>query len=199
MKSLAVISIFALFAGVTSTALGQSHAVGLSQPDPYATSSTGIGTNSKNATGAAKANATPTENSVDGDDTLYRGSTQETENPMMRDEGPLHLKRHPREKAQEVDSKQLHTSGTDPKFQGNLLHSSVTSIEDVSDKAAAESKQAASKDQGDPRFRTRQLVFTPQADDESNKKEKKAGIKADSSPSPSPSPSASASPAQSKR
>src|SRR4030088_1950620 len=49
--------------------------------------------------------ATPNENNTDeSDDTLYRGKTSDSENPMMRDEGPLHFKSRPKEKVQEVDS-----------------------------------------------------------------------------------------------
>jgi hypothetical protein len=206
MKSLAAISFFAFVAGITSAALGQGneeHALSLTQPDNYTTANTGIGSNSKNSSGAA-ASSTPDETNVDGDDSIYRGSTRETENQMMRDEGPIHFKPRPREKAQEVDSKNLHTSGVDPKFQGSLLHSSLTSINDVGDKV---SERAADKgdqkpaipEPRDPRFRTRQLIFTPQGSDESKNKVNKADASADSSPSPSPSPSASASPDQSKR
>jgi hypothetical protein len=111
---------------------------------------------------------------------------------MSRDEGPLHFKPRAREKIQDVDSKKLHSSGVDPKFQGNLLHSSVTSIEDVGAKAEKVDQQPEAKDESDPRFRTRNLVFTPDKANDSRKKETPQ-TNPDSSPSPSPSPTASAS------
>jgi hypothetical protein len=102
---------------------------------------------------------------------------------MLRDEGPLHFKTRPKEKVQEVDSlKKLQSSGSDPKFQGNLLYSGVTSIENVTAKAN-EARDAA--DEGDPRFKTKRLTFTPDKNDEPKK------AQSDSSPSPTPSPTAS--------
>src|SRR5260370_437490 len=128
--------------------------------------------------------ATPNESNTDeSDDTLYRGKTTESENPMLRDEGPLHFKTRPKEKVQEVDSlKKLQSGGTDPKFQGNLLYSGVTSIENVAAKAN-EARNAA--DEGDPRFKNKRLTFTPDKNDEPKK------AQSDSSPSPTPSPTAS--------
>jgi len=100
----------------------------------------------------------------------------------MRDEGPLHFKTRPKEKIQEVDSlKKLPSSGTDPKFQSNLLFSGVSSIEKVTAKAD-ETDDAA--DEVDPRFKTKRLTFTPVQSDEPKK------AKADSTPSPTPSPTA---------
>jgi hypothetical protein len=127
--------------------------------------------------------ATPNESNTDeSDDALYRGKTSETENPMMRDEGPLHFKTRPKEKIQEVDSlKKLPSSGTDPKFQGSLLHSGISSIESLSEKA----NEADAADEVDPRFKTRRLTFKPVRSDEPKK------AKADSTPSPTPSPTAS--------
>ena len=142
------------------------------------------GTNSS-GTGSPSASsaATPNENNTDeSDDTLYRGKTSESENPMMRDEGPLHFKTRPKEKIQDVDSlKKLPTSGTDPKFQGSLLHSGLSSIESLGEKA----NEAEAADEVDPRFKTKRLTFTPVQSDEPKK------AKADSTPSPTPSPTAS--------
>ena len=142
------------------------------------------GTNSS-GTGSPSASsaATPNENNTDeSDDTLYRGKTSESENPMMRDEGPLHFKTRPKEKIQDVDSlKKLPTSGTDPKFQGSLLHSGLSSIESLGEKA----NEADAADEVDPRFKTKRLTFTPVQNDEPKK------AKADSTPSPTPSPTAS--------
>jgi hypothetical protein len=127
--------------------------------------------------------ATPNESNTDeNDDTLYRGKTSETENPMMRDEGPLHFKTRPKEKIQEVDSlKKLPSSGTDPKFQGSLLHSGLSSIESLGEKA----NEADAADEVDPRFKTKRLTFKPVESDEPKKAE------ANSTPSPTPSPTAS--------
>jgi hypothetical protein len=132
---------------------------------------------------SSSAAATPNENNTDeSDDALYRGKTSETENPMMRDEGPLHFKTRPKEKIQEVDSlKKLPSSGTDPKFQGSLLHSGISSIESLGEKA----NEADAADEVDPRFTRKRLTFTPAQSDEPKKAE------ADSTPSPTPSPTAS--------
>src|SRR5205814_7468112 len=114
---------------------------------PPGTGAYSSGTGSSSATSAA----TPNESNTDeNDDTLYRGKTTETGNPMARDEGPLHFKTRPKEKIQEVDSlKDLPSSGSDPKFQGSLLNSAVTEIEEVDEKAN-ETRDA--EDEGDPRF-----------------------------------------------
>jgi hypothetical protein len=161
---------------------------GFADPPP-GTTPTGLGTTSATASGAAPA-ATPDEsNTYEGDDTLYRGKTGESENPMLRDEGRLHFKTHSNEKIQEVDSlKNLQRSESDPKFQGSLLNSVVTSIEKVSEKAN-ETREAA--DEGDPRFKAKRLNFTPDKNDEPKK------AQPDSSPSssPSPTPSPTTSPA----
>src|SRR5437899_2844402 len=147
---------------------------------------TGIGTTGTTASKAAPAaNATPNqeENTDANDDTLYRGSTKESENPMLRDEGRLHFKTRPKEKIQEVDSlKNLQSSGSDPKFQGSLLNSDINAIEKISEKAN-ETRDAA--DEGDPRFKTKRLTFTPDKNDESKK------AQSDSSPSATPSPTTS--------
>lgn len=140
-----------------------------------------------NETGSSSATsaATPDEGKTDeNDDTLYRGKTSEAENPMMRDEGPLHFKKRPKEKIQEVDSlKKLPSSGTDPKFQGSLLHSAVADIENVSGKS--NETEDAADDEQDPRFKTKRLVFKAEKRDESKQ------AQADSTPSATPSPTAS--------
>jgi len=148
---------------------------GITPPDPYSS-----GTGSTSASSAA----TPNESNTDeNDDTLYRGKTTETGNPMARDEGPLHFKTRPKEKIQEVDSlKDLPSSGSDPKFQGSLLNSAVTEIEEVDEKAN-ETRDA--EDEGDPRFKTKRLVFTADKNDQSKQ------AQSDSTPSPTPSPTAS--------
>ena len=146
---------------------------------PPATGAYSSGTGST----SPSSSATPSESNTDeSDDTLYRGKTSETENPMMRDEGPLHFKTRPKEKVQEVDSlKKLPSSGIDPKFQGSLLHSGLSSIESLGEKA----NEADAADEVDPRFKTKRLTFTPVQSGEPKKAE------ADSTPSPTPSPTAS--------
>jgi hypothetical protein len=163
------------FAGPTPASSGPSPS-GLGLP---ASGTTGLGT-----TSGAKPEGTPNENNTDeSDDTLYRGKTSESENPMAREEGRLHFKTRPKEKIQEVDSlKNLPSSKSDPKFQGNLLNSGVTSIEHVTTKAE-ETRDAA--DEEDPRFKTKRLVFTADKKDESKQ------AQTDSTPSPTPSPTAS--------
>jgi hypothetical protein len=149
------------------------------------TATTGIGTTSATVKEkGATPEGTPDESKTDeSDDTLYRGKTTESENPMLRDEGPLHFKTHPKEKVQEVDSlKSLHSSSTDPKFQGSLLNSDVSAIEKISEKANENREET---DQGDPRFKTKRLTFTPDKNDDSKK------AQSDSSPSPTPSPTTS--------
>src|SRR6059058_2845798 len=142
---------------------------------PPGTGAYSSGTGSSSATSAA----TPNESNTDeSDDTLYRGKTSETENPMMRDEGPLHFKTRPKEKVQEVDSlKKLPSSGTDPKFKGSLLHSDLNAIAKISGKANENREET---DQSDPRFKTTRLTFTPAKSDEPK------GAQSDSSPSPTP-------------
>jgi hypothetical protein len=135
------------------------------------------------STGVSSA-ATPHEsNTYESDDTLYRGKTSESENPMARDEGRLHFKTRPKEKIQEVDSlKSLPSSGTDKKFQGSLLNSGVASIETIGAKTNDDDDAA---DEEDPRFKTKRLVFTAEKKDESKQ------AQSDSTPSPTPSPTAS--------
>src|SRR5256885_13743209 len=164
------------FAGPAPASTGPSPG-GLALPG---TNSSGTGSPS------ASSAATPNENNTDeSDDTLYRGKTSESENPMMRDEGPLHFKTRPKEKIQEVDSlKKLPSSGTDAKFQGSLLHSSLSSIESLGEKA----NEAEAADEVDPRFKTKRLVFTADKKDESKQ------AQSDSTPTPTPTPTPTASP-----
>jgi hypothetical protein len=189
MKPATAFCIVVFAAGITWSALGQEpHALGLPDLGPYATTTTGIGTTSKNASGAAPS-GTPDEesNTAEHDDNLYRGKTSESENPMLRDEGPLHFKTRSKEKIQNVDSlKNLQSSGSDPKFQGSFINSGVGSVTKVAEKAN-EGREANQQpeDQGDPRFRARHLTFTPEKEDEPKK------VQADSSPSPTPSPTTS--------
>ena len=177
MKMPIALSVVALAIGTISSAFGQAPPVSGGAPaGGLALPGTTTGT---------KAEATPNENKTDeSDDTLYRGKTSESENPMMRDEGRLHFKTRPKEKIQEVDSlKHLQSSGgSDPRFQSNLLYSGVPSIEKVDGKAN-ETGNAA--DEGDPRFKKKRLVFTPDKNDQPKK------AQSDSSPSPTPSPTPS--------
>lgn len=162
--------------------------------DPFA-GAPGMGTSTRPSTQKPGASdASDTVNDSD-DDSLTRLKTKDSlgAGGMSRDEGQLTAKARRREKVLKIDStKQLPTSGTDPKFQGSLLHSSVTSIQDIGDKANAEEEV---KDEGDPRFKAKRLVFSPNTDNESKTTKKESPqTKADSSPSPSPSPSASVTP-----
>ena len=149
-------------------------------PGGIALPGTSIGTGSSSAASAA----TPDEKNTDeSDDTLYRGKTSESENPMAREEGRLHFKTRPKEKIQEVDSlKHLQSGGSDPKFQSNLLDSGVSSINNVGVKA---DEGSDTKDERDPRFKTKRLTFTPDKNDESKQ------AQSNSSPSPTPSPTES--------
>ena len=181
MKLPIAFSIVTIAIGITSAAFAQS------PPPSRAPSPSGIGlpgTNSGAGSTGPSSAATPNESNTDeSDDTLYRGKTTESENPMMRDEGPLHFKTRPKEKVQEVDSlKNLPSSGSDPKFQGNLLNSGISSIGDLGGKANDSGDDA---DEGDSRFKKKRLVFTPETNDQSKQ------AQSDSSPSPTPSPTAS--------
>src|SRR5207244_10079529 len=150
------------------------------------------GTNSGSQAPAA-ATATPAGSDVD-DDTLYRAPTKESLGTgMARDEGAIHFKPRAKEKINQVDSlNNLHSSGTDPKFQGGLALSGVPSIKNVAikGKQAANTSEAvgdqANADNAESSFAKKRLTFVPQkTDDWKNTKE------ADSSPSPSPCPTAS--------
>jgi hypothetical protein len=174
MKWPIALSVFGFGIGMISLALA-----GTPQPSDPVSSLALPGT-----TTGTKPEGTPNEKNTDeSDDTLYRGKTSETENPMMRDEGPLHFKSRAKEKVHEVDSlKKLPSSGSDPKFQSNLLFSGVSSIEKLGAKGN-ETRDA--EDEGDPRFKTKRLVFTPDKDDQPKQ------AQSASSPSPTPSPTTS--------
>jgi len=183
MKLPIAFSIVALAIGMRSDAFAQS-APPNRGPSPSGITAPATGAySSETGSTSPSSSATPSESNTDeSDDTLYRGKTSETENPMMRDEGPLHFKTRPKEKIQEVDSlKKLPSSGTDPKFQGSLLHSGISSIESLGEKA----NEADAADEADPRFTRKRLTFTPVQSGEPKKAE------ADSTPSPTPSPTAS--------
>ena len=183
MKLPIAFSIVALAIGMRSDAFAQSTPPNRG-PSPSGITPPATGAySSETGSASPSSSATPSESNTDeSDDTLYRGKTSETENPMMRDEGPLHFKTRPKEKIQEVDSlKKLPSSGTDPKFQGSLLHSGLSSIESLGEKA----NEADTTDEVDPRFTTKRLTFKPVERDEPKKAE------ANSTPSPTPSPTAS--------
>lgn len=206
-----------------SVALGQGNVQGTTRPaDPAADLSAGgltLPRGGASATGAAsKGDATDDED----DPTLQRLKSKDSmgQGGFSRDEGQLTAKARRREKISTESTKQLHTSGTDPKFQGSLLHSSVGSIEEVGAtantsagyhmnaetaaqpqnqaeaqaQAEAEAQaQAEEKAEDQARFKNKHLVFTPMTGGDSKKKESPS-TNADSSPSPSPSASASGSP-----
>jgi hypothetical protein len=173
--------------GVTTQPVGSNPSTtgsSTGEISPPGTYTNGPGPSSETGSTGVSTAATPNEGNTDeNDDTLYRGKTSESENPMMRDEGRLHFKKRPKEKIQEVDSlKKLQTSGSDPKFQGNLLFSGVSSIEKV---GAKPKDTDDAEDEVDSRFKTKRLVFIP------DKADQPKHAQSDSSPSPTPSPSAS--------
>jgi hypothetical protein len=181
-SSVALLTTFLAFeTGLDLLAQDPNHAVTL--PTSGAYSNTGIGTSSKNAGAGQPSDNTPSN--VDGDDSVVRLKTQDSlaAGAMSRDDGQLTSKQRRKEKILEVEStKQLPTSGTDPKFQGSLLHSSVTSIDDVGAKTTQDGE-------GQEQSGTRPLrhkVFITESTDKSKKSETPQA-KADSSPSPSPS------------
>src|SRR5438552_19048039 len=144
MRSLALAAIVVLAIGISSDVFADPGSVsgGAGGPTTQPIVSglpSGVGTTSGAAPGA-----TPNENNTAAsDDALYHGRTNENGNPMLRDEGPLHFKTHPKEKIQEVDSlKNLQSKSSDTKFQGSLLHSSVTSIDDIGAKATQDRDEA---------------------------------------------------------
>jgi hypothetical protein len=185
-SSVALLTTFiALGTGLDLLAQDPNHAVSLPTGGSYST--TGIGTTSKNAGAGQPADNTPSN--VDGDDSVYRLKTQDSlgAGAMSRDDGQLTSKQRRKEKMLEVEStKQLPTSGTDPKFQGSLLHSSVTSIDDVGAKASQDSEGQVQSGEAPLRHK----VFITESTDKSKKNET-AQAKAESSPSPTPSPSVS--------
>ena len=150
--------------------------------------------NSGSSSSSSSTNNNPTYTGTDDpeDPSLYRTKTQDSlaSGTMSRDEGQLTAKPRRRERISVVDStKKLPTSGTDPKFQSSLLHSSVTSIDDVSVKPdqTADDQQDAQQDEVDPRFQTKRLVFKPQTTTDDSKDKPRAAA-ADSSPSPTATP-----------
>ncbi|HEY6070944.1 MAG TPA: hypothetical protein VIU85_06185 [Chthoniobacterales bacterium] len=193
MKSAPAAWLIAFFAIAVPLSLrGQApleHAPSLPSQMGSAGSTQELASTAKNTTGAS-ASATPDQESTtaEHDDSLYRGKTSDSENPMLRDEGALHFKTHPKERVKEVDSlKSLQSSGTDPKFQGSFITSGTSSIDSVAAKAyepPAASVPQEEKAQGDTRFKRHMTFAAPE-------EEKTAKAGADSSPSPSPSPSAS--------
>src|SRR5262249_18474547 len=133
MKSAPAAWLIAAFAiGIPLSLRSQSpleHA--LSVPSQMGSSGprSGLGSNSQNTSGAS-AEGTPNQknNTAEHDDSLYRGKTSDSGNPMIRDEGALHFKTKPKEKIHEVDSlKNLQSGSTDPKFQGSFVTSGVSS------------------------------------------------------------------------
>ncbi len=178
MKSGAALWVVLLVVAITSSALGQEHALTLPQPEALSTH-----TGSKPT---ASATPDPESNTAEHDDALYRGKTSDTDSNMLRDEGALHFKTHGKEKIGEIDSlKSLQSSGTDPKFQGSFITSGVSSVGHVAEKGREAQQGEHPELQGDPRFRDKRLTFTGQKEEEPKK------MQADSSPSPTPSPSAS--------
>lgn len=198
MKSAAAAWLIAAFAvGIPLSLRSQSaleHAPSLPSEMGSSGPRLGLGTNSQNSSGVS-AEGTPNQenNTAEHDDSLYRGKTSDSGNPMIRDEGALHFKTHPKERIKEVDSlKSLQSGGTDPKFQGSFATSGVSSINKVAEKAkqpqevqAGDKAPAPVVEQGDSRFASKHRVFT------ADKEDKPAKAEADSSPSPTPSPSAS--------
>src|SRR5947208_16966683 len=148
-------SIVALAIGIMSYAFA-GPAPASSGPSPGGLALPGTNSSETGSPSASSA-ATPNENNTDeSDDTLYRGKTGESENPMLRDEGPLHFKTRPKEKVQEVDSlKKLPSSGLDPKFQGTLLNSYLNAIAKISGKENENREETVQRDQ---RFKTPRLT-----------------------------------------
>jgi hypothetical protein len=181
MKLLLVTMIVAAVFTITSRSSAQDHAVALP-----GTTADRASVNANNQS-AATANATPRSgDSGTNDDSLYRGKTNETGNPMLRDEGALHFKPRAKEKVQEVDDlKDLRTSGSDSTFQGSLLHNGLTSINDVGAKSIQSAKVPDSRAPGQKRHQVFQVPDEPV---------KTEAAKSDSSPSQSPSLTASPTP-----
>jgi hypothetical protein len=169
-------------------------------------STAGANSSDSNSGSNSSNNNNPSYTGTDDEDdpTLYRTKSQDSlaSGAMSRDEGQLTVKPRRREKISTVDStKKLPTTGTDPKFQGSLLHSSVTSIDDISakpDEAGDADQQDAQQDEVDPRFTKPRLVFKPQTTSDDSKKKESARAAADSSPSPTATPTP-ASPSSPKR
>ena len=184
-----IIAIVLLF-GLSSLLRAQTGSVGGgtggTSTQPGATGGgSGTAASSLGATGKSTGDAAYQEKATDdNDDTLYRGRTNETENPMLRDEGPLHFKTRKKEKVQEVNTLNnlQRSSATDKAFEGSLLHSSVTSINDVVPSKTETATEAKPAD----RFGTKDLTFVRE------KSDGRQTAKTDSSPSPTPTPTPSA-------
>jgi hypothetical protein len=175
-----------------------------SSSDPFATAP-GMGTSGRAAKQGSSDNSDTNSDSDVDDPTLYRMRTSEGvgSGEMTRDDGELTRKPRRREKVSKVEStKHLPTTGTDSKFQGSLIDSSVPSISAVGEKShvdlqtkgqanAKGESETLTKDEGEARFKARQLMLS--AEEPANKKDS-TQTKAESSPSPSASPSRSASP-----
>ena len=196
MKAAVPLLVFALLGASCCVALAQAdnfggHAVSL--PGGPSGATTGLGT--KNTSAAPSATPDEESNTADVDDSLYRGKTKDSMGTMLRDDGMLHFKTHKNEKVNEVDAKKLFSSGTDPKFQGELAISGVSSIDKVAPKPEQAQENSNSnansnsepEDQSDPRFKTRRLIFNPENQEKPKKTDKP---EAESSPSPSASPKA---------
>ena len=189
----------------------------------------GMGTGTRQRQGNPDAAQSPSQgqdSDVPDSDTMYRMKTKDSlaSGAMARDDGQLTAKVLRREKVSKVDAKQLPTSGTDPKFQGSLLQSSVGSISEIGAKAHVDNtRQQHTAEQP---IDLQNLSFQPKAEehqkeaeqeipdaaakeenearfkarqlmfggDEAAKKTESPRTKANSSPSPSPSPDRSASP-----
>ncbi len=208
MSKLSIVPLtFGFSFAIISGALGQGPVTYTQNPSNPASDLSAPGLSLPGAgassTGAASTGKDATDDENDPNLQRLRSKDSVASGVMSRDEGELTAKVLRREKILQVEStKQLPTSGTDPKFQGSLLHSSVTSIQDIGEKANVSSNTHTSadaeadteaRDESDPRFRAKRFVFTPMTDEESKKKESPR-TKADSSPSPSPSSTASPSP-----
>jgi hypothetical protein len=197
---------FALTIGIILSASGQGSG-GTTNPGGLlsATPPPGSGEPSERLDGASRQKPDASDNASESsgssedvqDDTLTRLKTKDSLAPgaMGREEGQLTRKTRRRERVSEVEStKQLKTTGVDPKFQGSLLHSSVTSIEDVSQKASAKEADTETRAVaiGDPRFEEKHLVLPHEEGVQpKNKKEKSHIDAAESSPSPTSTPSPS--------
>lgn len=191
MKFAVASSTILLAFGITVELRAQAsteHALSLPASGTYTNTNTGIGTTSKNASGAPQSDDSKSD--VEGDASVYRMKTQDSlaAGTMSRDEGEITMKPRRNEKILEVEAtNKLQTSGTDPKFQGSLLHSSVTSIDDVGAKSDVVSE---GPEKGGPRPALRHKVFVTETSDEAKKKES-TRAEAESTPSATPSPTAS--------
>lgn len=188
--TLAVAAALILSSQTTAQSQTQTSASGGGPSDPFGAP----GMSGTSRPEKAASSDTP-DNTDESDPTLYRTKTSESlaSGVMSMDNGQLTRKARKREKISNVESaKALPTSGTDPKFQGSLLQSSVSSIHEVAGKANINPEV---KDEGEARFKARQLALG-QGEDEQTKKKDSPQTKADVSPSPSPSPSASVTPSR---